>query len=227
MFDKIKKFFKKTQVEEPEEDSKEEVAKDIPIDIKDYGLFIKVDIKEDCNLMEYVPIMRKKGQEWVEDKIPNATLLDKGININKKTIYLFDKDNISYSIFISDQIIHINERIKTENNHIDERIINIFKNDDNYRISRMKHDESRSTYYVKGFEKKDPDFKWFQLGRENAINLSKEILSNLEKIPFLHRIINLNDIYNYLELERKIPTQEIKPIKLDETIQKEKIKEKK
>ena len=90
-------------------------------------------------------------------------MLDKCLKINKKIIYLFNKDNISYSIFINDQIIHINERIKTNNNHIDERIINIFKNEDNYRISRMKHAESRSTYYVKYFEKKtmiSSDFNW-------------------------------------------------------------------
>ena len=63
------------------------------------------------------------------------------------------------------------------------------------------------------------------MGQEKAINLSKEILSNLEKIPFLYRIININDIYNYLGLERKISTQEIKPIKSDEYDQKEKVKE--
>ena len=63
MFDKIKKIFKKTQVEKHEEGSKAEVARDIPIDIEDYGLFIKIDVKEDCNLTEYVSIMREKDQE--------------------------------------------------------------------------------------------------------------------------------------------------------------------
>lgn len=198
LFAKLKKYgFIK------QENKVEEELQEVDIEVIVLGNITKVDIKEDCTVKEYVPTMKKRGHEWVEDKIPNATLFDKSINIKRKVIYLFERENIRYSCYSTDDVIHINERITTEINHIDERIIKVYKNDNNYVITRMKHDETRSTYYVKTHEKKNPDFEYFQLGKENAIELGKEVLSNLEKISGVENIIDLDLVYERLGIERK------------------------
>ena len=204
MFKNLFKYFKKKQIQEPQQNkTQEEIPKEVEIEITVIGNMTKVDIKDDCNVVEYVETMKKRGQEWIEDKIPNATLFDKSTNIKRKTIYLFEKENKRYSCYTNDNIIHINERILQENNHIDERIITVHKNEDNYVICRMKHDESRSTYFVKSHEKKNPDYEFFQLGKDNAIEIAKEVLSNLEKITGIETIINLDLVYERFGIERK------------------------
>ncbi len=204
MFKNLFKYFKKKQIQEPQQNkTQEEIPKEVEIEITVIGNMTKVDIKDDCNVVEYVETMKKRGQEWIEDKIPNATLFDKSTNIKRKTIYLFEKENKRYSCYTNDNIIHINERVMKENNHIDERIITIYKKEDNYVVCGMKHDESRSTYFVKSHEKKNPDYEFFQLGKDNAIEIAKEVLSNLEKITGIDTIINLDLIYERFGIERK------------------------
>lgn len=204
LFAKLRKYgFIKDENGTVEEKTKETQPQEVDIEVTVLGNITKVDIKEDCTVKEYVPTMKKRGHEWVEDKIPNATLFDKSFNIKRKVIYLFERENIRYSCYSTDDVIHINERITTKNNHLDERIIKIYKNEDNYVINRMKHDENRSTYYVKTHEKKDPDFEYFQLGKENAIELVKEVLTNLEKISGVETLIDLDLVYERLGIERK------------------------
>ena len=81
--------------------------------------------------------MKEIDEELISDMIPNSTLFDKGTNINKKVIYLFEQENKKYSCYSNENIIFINERIYEENNHIDERTIKVYLNEDNYIISRI------------------------------------------------------------------------------------------
>ena len=80
----------------------------------------------------------------------------------------------------------------------------VYKLEDNYMVSRMKHDEQRSTYFVKSHEKKNPDYELFQLGKDNALDVVKEVLSNLEKISTVSSIIDMDLIYERFGLEIKI-----------------------
>lgn len=210
MFKNLFKYFKKKQIQEPQQSkTQEEIPKEVEIEITVIGNMTKVDIKDDCNVIEYVESVKKRGQEWVEDKIPNATLFDKSTNIKRKTIYLFEKENKRYSCYENDRIIHINERIASDNNNIDERIITIYKLEDNYIVSRMKHDEQRSTYFVKSHEKKNSEYEFFQLGKDNALDVVKEVLSNLENISNVSSIIDIDLIYERFGFERKI-NQEVR-----------------
>ena len=67
----------------------------------------------------------------------------------------------------------------------------------------MKHDEQRSTYFVKSHEKKNPEYEFFQLGKDNALDVVKEVLNNLENIKTITTIIDLDLIYKRFGLERK------------------------
>ena len=139
MFEKIFSYFKKKK-EEPTKTNlvvEQEEAKEVDIEITYVGNITKVDIKEDCHITDYVPTMRKYGQEWVEDKIPNSVLLE-GLNIKKKTIYLFEKGNRRYACYSNSDVIVVNEMITLDNNHIDDRKIEIRKKDDSYTIHNLK-----------------------------------------------------------------------------------------
>ena len=87
MFEKIFGYFKKKKEEPTKTDLvvEQEEPKEVDVEISYVGNITKVDIKEDCHITDYVPTMRKYGQEWIEDKIPNSVLLE-GLNIMKKTI---------------------------------------------------------------------------------------------------------------------------------------------
>lgn len=207
MFKNLFKCFKKK--ENWQIKTQEEKPKEVEIEITVLGNITKVDIKDDCNVTEYVETMKKRVQEWIEDKIPNATLFDKSTNIKRKIIYLFEKENKKYSCYENDRIIHINERILQDNNHIDDRRLIIYKDDDNYIVSRLKHDEQRSTYFVKCHEKKNPEYEFFQLGKDNALDVAKEVLSNLENISNVSSIIDIDLIYERFGFERKI-NQEVR-----------------
>ena len=55
----------------------------------------------------------------------------------------------------------------------------------------MKHDEQRSTYFVKSHEKKNPEYEFFQLGKDNALDVVKEVLNNLENIKTITKKVNI------------------------------------
>ena len=198
MFKQIIKYFNKKEKNIPK---LEETSKKIEIEVTKLPNITKVEIKEDCTVVEYVETMKEIDEELISDMIPNSTLFDKGTNINKKVIYLFEQENKKYSCYSNENIIFINERIYEENNHIDEITIKVYLNEDNYIISRMKHDESRSTYYVKSHEKKNPDYEFFQLGKENARAIIEDVLNGLEELPIVKSILDIDLVKERLKKE--------------------------
>jgi hypothetical protein len=198
LFKQIIKYFNKKEKNIPK---LEETSKKIEIEVTKLPNITKVEIKEDCTVVEYVETMKEIDEELISDMIPNSTLFDKGTNINKKVIYLFEQENKKYSCYSNENIIFINERIYEENNHIDEITIKVYLNEDNYIISRMKHDESRSTYYVKSHEKKNPDYEFFQLGKENARAIIEDVLNGLEELPIVKSILDIDLVKERLKKE--------------------------
>lgn len=228
MFEKLLSRFKKKKDEQPKSNLviEKEEPKEVDIDISYLGNITKVDIKEDCHISNYVPTMKKYGQEWVEDKIPNSVLLE-GLNIKKKTIYLFEKDNRRYACYSNSDVIVINEMITLENNHIDDRRIEIRKKDDSYTIHNLKHDETRSTYFVKFYNSNDPEQAFFQLGKDNALNIAQDMLDSLSKISGVSTIIDLEKVAQVIGLPKKDSTpQTIAPVTLPSEKDLPKIKQK-
>lgn len=218
MFNKFFSRFRKKKIEELPQVVNEEKQepKEVDVEITYIGNITKVDIKEDCHITDYVPTMRKYGQEWIEDKVPNSVLLD-GLNIKKKTIYLFEKDNRRYACYSNDEVIFINEMITLENNHIDDRRIEVRKKDNSYTIHNLKHDEIRSTYFVKFYNSNNPEQQFFQLGKETALEIANDLLDNISKISGVSTYIDLNRIHEVLGIPKKeVPKQEIPKITLSE-----------
>lgn len=228
MFEKIFGYFKKKNEVQPKANLvvEKEEPKDVDVEISYVGNITKVDIKEDCHISNYVPTMRKYGQEWVEDKIPNSVLLE-GLNIKKKTIYLFEKDNRRYACYSNSDVIVVNEMITLANNHIDDRRIEIRKKDDSYTIHNLKHDEVRSTYFVKFYNSNNPEQAFFQLDKDIALDIAKDMLDSLNKISGVSTIIDLDKISQVLGLPKKDSNpQIIAPVILNTETEDVKIKQK-
>lgn len=228
MFEKILSRFKKKKEEPTKTDLvvEQEEQKEVDVEISYVGNITKVDIKEDCHITDYVPTMRKYGQEWIEDKIPNSVLLE-GLNIKKKTIYLFEKDNRRYACYSNSDVIVVNEMITLDNNHIDDRRIEIRKKDDSYTIHNLKHDEVRSTYFVKFYNSNNPEQAFFQLDKNIALDIAKDMLDSLNKISGISTIIDLDKISQVLGLPKKDSNpQIIAPVILKSENEEVKIKQK-
>lgn len=228
MFEKIFGYFKKKKEEPTKTDLvvEQEEPKEVDVEISYVGNITKVDIKEDCHITDYVPTMRKYGQEWIEDKIPNSVLLE-GLNIKKKTIYLFEKDNRRYACYSNSDVIVVNEMITLDNNHIDDRRIEIRKKDDSYTIHNLKHDEVRSTYFVKFYNSNNPEQAFFQLDKDIALDIAKDMLDSLNKISGVSTIIDLDKISQVLGLPKKDSNpQIIAPVILKSENEEVKIKQK-
>lgn len=228
MFEKILSRFKKKKEEPTKTDLvvEQEEQKEVDVEISYVGNITKVDIKEDCHITDYVPTMRKYGQEWIEDKIPNSVLLE-GLNIKKKTIYLFEKDNRRYACYSNSDVIVVNEMITLDNNHIDDRRIEIRKKDDSYTIHNLKHDEVRSTYFVKFYNSNNPEQAFFQLDKNIALDIAKDMLDSLNKISGISTIIDLDKISQVLGLPKKDSNpQIIAPVILNSEKEDIKVKQK-
>lgn len=228
MVEKIFSYFKKKKEKPTKTDLvvEQEEPKEVNVEISYVGNITKVDIKEDCHITDYVPTMRKYGQEWIEDKIPNSVLLE-GLNIKKKTIYLFEKDNRRYACYSNSDVIVVNEMITLDNNHIDDRRIEIRKKDDSYTIHNLKHDEVRSTYFVKFYNSNNPEQAFFQLDKDIALDIAKDMLDSLNKISGVSTIIDLDKISQVLGLPKKDSNpQIIAPVILKSENEEVKIKQK-
>lgn len=188
-------------------------VKDIEIEITNIGNFIKVDIKEDCNINEYMKAIKKLNAEDINQDVFNNALFDAGglDIIHKKTIYIVKNDYIIYNIINDDDFLYIDERIKHENSldenltteekvvksnklYIDERIIRVNKHNKEYKISRLMHDNSLSTFYVKFFESEDPNRLYFKLDKIEALEAANLILTNLSKIKNIETLVDFNFI---------------------------------
>lgn len=177
------------------------------IEITNEENFIIFDIKETCNLKEYLNSIEKIDTKGIDKEISNNFLFDGTFNkINKKRVYIYINDNIKYNIYFNNEEIAINERINTldlENGFIDERILRINKKSKDYKITRLKHDKIKSTFYVKTFSSLDPNENFFHLDKKEALILAREILENISKVPNIKKIINFEEIIDILSLEEK------------------------
>lgn len=172
--------------------------KDIDIEVTNINNITKVEIKEDCNINEYMKAIKKLNLEDINKNIFNNALFDTGMLnvIHKKIIYIVKKDNITYNIINDDEFLYIDEHIKHDNTngklYIDERIIRVNKHNKEYKISRLQHDNSLSTFYVKFYESEDPNRLYFKLDKIEALEAANLTLTNLSKIKNIETIVDFN-----------------------------------
>lgn len=179
-------------------------TKDINIEVTKDNNFTKVDIKEDCNLAEYMKAIAKLNIKEIDEKIANITLFDSGIQLIKsKLIYVFSHNNKNYNLYLNDNYVFIDERIINENNekdYITERIIEIDLSNMEYKITTRNHDKHLSTHGIKYYNSKNNELNYFILDQIDALKIIKEIFENLNQVPNINNIINLEFILSNLDL---------------------------
>lgn len=168
--------------------------------------FVVMEIKRDCNINEYMRESSMYVPEKVEDDIFSTTLLDSGIeNIRKKKIYIFCEGFSLYNVFSTDDTILLNEKIKDEitNKVIDQTIIKIDKLTGNFKITKIKHSNGMGENYIKSFVKRYGIDRNLGLPKEEAMICSLELLRKLIAIENIENIIDLNLVYEYLNIENR------------------------
>ena len=179
-------------------------TKDIKIDVTTDNNFTKVNIKEDCNLAEYMKAVERLNIKEIDKKIANATLFDSGIKLIKsKLIYVFSHNDKDYNLYLNNNNIFINERIINENNekkYITERILEIDLINMEYKVTSRYHDKHLSTHDIKFYNSKGNELSYFILNKTQAVEIIKEIFKNLNKVPNLNNIIDLEFIHSNLDL---------------------------
>lgn len=110
----------------------------------------------------------------------------------QQNIYMFRFNNKDYTISTSLDMIKISERELIEKNTY-EYTLNIDFNKDKYTIGKYIHNKFKSTFYD----------KWYPNGliildEEKALEITKALLSNLESIENIHDILDINNIYFFM-----------------------------
>lgn len=179
-------------------------TKDIKIEVIKNSNFTKVNIKEDCNLAEYMKAVERLNIKEIDEKIANITLFDNGIQLIKsKLIYIFSHKDKDYNLYLNNNNIFINERIINENNeknYITERILQIDLINMEYKVTSRYHDKHLSTHDIKFYNSKGNELSCFILNKTQAVEIIKEIFKNLNEVPNINNIIDLEFIYSNLDL---------------------------
>lgn len=135
--------------------------------------------------------MKEIDQFNLLDLICNSVLWSgKRQKVNKGTYFVIINGNYLYNVFLGEEKICIDERIKIgEETH--ERILFLDSNDE-YGYTNFKHDKVGSTYYTMYYSKKGFPIKSFELSKEDAYEGISELLSRFELIPGVSDILDIN-----------------------------------
>lgn len=183
------------------------------ITLTEQNNIITLTIKEELSLKEFINYLEKTKYSYLLNII-DLKHLTKDNSIPPKKIITFNKNNITYIISISKNIIKISKKRKQES--ITEETIEIDKQNYTYIISKLIHNLDGSTQEVKIYNKdQSKNHKLFLLPKESAIAISKNILEELSLIEEIATIININELFKILNL---IPNKDYHPIIGNDTI---------
>ena len=182
-----------------------ELPKTTEIIVSNYENLIIVDIKENCSITDYCNYLKSINCEYLFNKIWNSTIWDsKKQQVKSNKIYYVKQNNAEYNIYNNEEKTFIVERrtIEEKSPWIEEIVITIYKEKDNYQIARLKHDETRSTFYTKFYNSDKLEETLFYLANANDIGL--EMLERLNLIDNIDKIINVEEIKGKIIKEKTL-----------------------
>lgn len=197
----IDKFFrKKKYVEErtkvifPETDEVEEKI-EFDINVSKAENIFMITVSDYITISDFVERMHVMNEDEVSEQLANAFLWNSGKQmVNKGTYYVIMHNGYLYNVFFGEECMGIDERIKVgENTH--ERIISLGHNGD-YSYTSFKHDKVGSTFYTMYYSKKGFPIPSLELSKEEAYQEISEVLSNIELVPGIEGIVDINQFRN-------------------------------
>lgn len=177
------------------------------ISIQEQQNIITITIKEQLSLEEYIKLLKKSKYSYLLDIIDLKHLLKENI-IQPKKIILINKNNTTYILSFTKNIIKISK--KTKKGFIIEETLEIDKNNYSYIIGKLIHTLEGSTQEVKTYNKdQTKNHKFFLLLKDEAINIAQSILEELLLLPEIATAINISELFKILNL---IPKKDYHPL---------------
>lgn len=171
--------------------------KESTLKITKYKTHTTVELLKDLNVCEFSKLPNSK---LIEEIISNNMLFDtrpitKDSIIKKKKIYIIKIENKNYAILVDDTKVIIDERIDCKD-HIDERELEINKEAKKFKITRQKHDNNKSTFYVKYYPLESNLPEYFRLEKEKAYEIIHSIIEGISRFEEIENLIDLESLEN-------------------------------
>lgn len=159
--------------------------------------YIIFNIKKDISFETYLMIKNINKIKNITSLISSNILMEDEIIKNKK-IYLIQENDSIFNIDINDNIIKVDIKTKYKNGYINEYIVEINKEIEEYKVINMKHDDNYSTYYIGQYNSENKDIEYFHISKYDALKIFKKVISKLSEIKNIDEIINLEELFGYL-----------------------------
>lgn len=150
-----------------------------------------IEVSDYISIIDYVDRMKEIDQFNLLDLLGNALLWNGSKQkVNKGCYYVIMHDGYLYNLFIGEDSMGIDERVKVgENTH--ERIVSL-KDEGDYNFTSFKHDKVGSTFYTMYYSKKGFPIPALELSRDAAYQEISEVLSNVELVPGIEDILDIS-----------------------------------
>jgi len=177
------------------------------INITNENEFLKIEISDCVLLLDFDDKVKSSEEYNVLDLLCNSVLWNsKKQKVNKGTYYVIKVDNRLYNFLFTDEELVIDERINKEldeetgkENIVQESVIRFNINKNKYHYYNAKHESNGNTYYTKYYNKfREYSLGTLDLSEEEAYEKIKNIISNLEEITEINKIINIDLLKKYI-----------------------------
>lgn len=159
---------------------------------------MKVNILEECTFLDFTSISELENIEIpIRMIIRNCSNVLRSILL-KQSIYLIQNDRSNLIITVNDHNILISNRA-VEKERINETLIHIKKDTDEYKIMKYIHDLNHNTKLFKSYPS---IYDCFSLKKKEALSLVSSLFQSLEVIDQIEEIIDIGYLYDTVNLVR-------------------------
>jgi len=180
---------------------------EIDIRISKQGNVFKIEISNYISIADYIKKVECSDEYKILDLISNSVLWNnKKQCVNKGVYYIINTSNCLYNILFTDEMIKIDERNKIEldeqtqkKNIIQERVVTININKEEYHYFTAKHEENGNTYYTKYYNKNIVyGFEVLELSKQKTYEEVEAMFYNLEAINGIENILDIEILKEYI-----------------------------
>lgn len=178
-----------------------EKQSDFEITISNENNIFKIEISDYISIGDYVKKMESNDEFHILNLLCNCVIWNgRKQKINKGTYYVISIGNRLYNILFTDEELMIDERTKIEfdeqtqkENIIEERVISLNINKNEYHYFEAKHDKIGDTFYTRYYNKN----RLFSMGildlsLQETYDEISSVIYNLESINAIENIIDID-----------------------------------
>lgn len=153
----------------------------------------KISVNNDCTLQHFIEKISNTFDEELVNRISKNIIFVDRYNISKQTIYLLEKENISYCISTNASKLHISEKIE---DHVftKERMIIIDEYNRNYQFTSKLFDANGNMNETKLYNFGE------STNKKEALLEIQQLLLGLKDFKQINRVLNISQVYSYLYL---------------------------